>query len=129
MPIRSVITGLIVVLVAIFVQPAQAAEIIVLDQEMGSGVLEELVARERCRGSSDALYQENCGGKELDDSTGPMLPNRPTLVDRIALFVYRYKDLELDEQIRPGAKLEFDADFSDAHEQNATVRLSLRIRF
>ena len=51
------------------------------------------------------------------------------MIDRIALFVYRYKDLKLDEQIRPGTALTFAADFSNVYQQQATVRLSLRIRF
>ena len=129
MPIRSIITGLSFVLVAAFVQPAQAAEIIVWNQEIASGVHEDLGARERCRYSNNGLSQRSCGGKELDHSVQRNPSNRPTLIDRIALFVYRYKDLKLDQQIQPGTTLKFDADFSNVYEREATLRLSLRIRF
>ena len=129
MPIRSIITGLSVVLVAIFVQPAQAAEIIVWDHEIAGGVHEDLVAGDGCRYSGNARSQRSCGGKGFEDGVQPIPSNRAAMIDRIALFVYRYKDLKLDEQIRPGTALTFDADFSNVDEQQATVWLSLRIRF
>ena len=128
MPIRSIITGLSVVLVAVFVQPAQAAEIIVGGQDIANPVHEDLVAQESCR-YSNALSQRSCGGQGFDNSVQPIPSNRPTMIDRIALFVHRYKDLKLDQQIHPGTTLKFDADFSNVYEQEATVRLSLRIRF
>ena len=129
MPIRSIITGLSFVLVAVFVQPTKAAEIIVWDQGIAGGVHEDLVAGEDCRYSGNARSQRSCGGKGLEDGVQPIPSNRPAMIDRIASFVYRYKDLKLDEQVRPGTALTFDADFSNVDEQQATVRLSLRIRF
>ena len=121
MPIRSIITGLSFVLVAVFVQPAQAAEIIAWDQEIAGGVHEDLVAGDGCRYSGNARSQRSCGGKGFEDGVQRIPSNRAAMIDRIALFVYRYKDLKLDEQIRPGTTLTFDADFSNVYEQQATV--------
>lgn len=129
MKILSVITGLSVVLAVVFVQPAQAAEMIVWDQGIASAVHEDLVAQERCRYSSSTLSRPSCGGNELDISVQPMPSHRLSVLDRIALFVYRYKDLKLNQEIRPGTKLKFEANLSNVYQKEAAVRLSLRIRF
>jgi hypothetical protein len=129
MKILSVITGLSVVLAAVFVQPAQAAEMIVWDQEIASTVHEDFGARERCRYSSSSLSRPGCGGNELDISAQPIPTHRQSVLDRIALFVYRYKDLKLNQEIRPGTKLKFEANLTNIYEQEAAIRLTLRIRF
>ena len=45
------------------------------------------------------------------------------------MFVYRHKDLKLNQEIRPGTKLKFEANLSNIYKEEAAVRLSLRIRF
>lgn len=129
MKILSVITGLSVVLAAVFVPPAQAAEMIVWDQEIASTVHQDLGARERCRYSSSSLSRPGCGGNGLDISVQPIPSHRLSVLDRIALFVYRYKDLKLNQDIRPGTKLKFEANLTNIYEQEAAIRLTLRIRF
>ena len=127
MKILSVITGLSIVLAAVFVQPAQSADMTVWDQEIASAAHQDPGARERCRYSSSSLSRPGCDGNQLSVQSIPS--HRQSVLDRIALFVYRYKDLKLNQEIRPGTKLKFEANLSNVYEQEAAVRLTLRIRF
>lgn len=128
MQILSVITGLSIVWAVAFVQPAQAADEIVWDQEI-AGAAQHVGARERCRYSSSSLSRPGCNGSQLGISVQPIPSHRQSVLDRIALFVYRYKDLKLNQEIRPGTKLKLEANLANVYEQEAAIRLTLRIRF
>lgn len=51
------------------------------------------------------------------------------MLDRLALFVYRYKDLNLDADIQKNVKLKFTMSLANLYEQEAKARVELRFRW
>jgi len=112
-------------------QPAQAddEDTMVWDLNIASAVHAAMIRDESCQSNPYGLYRRGCGEREpsvdFDDGEGPRL----TMLDRLALFVYKYKDLNLDADIRPNTKFKFTMSLANLYEQEAKARVELRIRF
>jgi hypothetical protein len=100
------------------------------DLNIASAVHAAMIRDEKiCQSNPYGLYRRGCGEREpsidFDDDEGPRL----TLLDRVALFVYKYKDLNLDADIRPNTKFKFTMSMANLYEQEAKARVELRIRW
>ena len=51
------------------------------------------------------------------------------MLDRLALFVYRYKDLNLDADLHANTKLKFTMNLANLYKQEAKARIELRFRW
>jgi hypothetical protein len=112
-------------------QPAVAdeADTMVWNFDVAGALRAMQDSEDLCRPNPYGLYRRGCSPRDLhfydDRDDGPRL----TILDRLALFVYRYKDLNLDADIRPNAKLKFSMSLMNLYEQEAKARVELRIRF
>jgi hypothetical protein len=115
----------------LFAQPALAddRDKLVWDLNIASAANEAIANEEGCRPNPYGLYRRGCGQREpsldFDGSEGPRL----TILDRLALFVYRYKDLNLDADIEKNVKLKFTMSLANLYEQEAKARVELRFRW
>jgi hypothetical protein len=125
---RLYIVALGLLLVA---QPALAEteDTMVWDLNIASAVHAAMIRDEACHSNPYGLYRRGCREREpsidFDDAEGPRL----TMLDRLALFVYKYKDLNLDGDIRANTKFKFSMSLANLYEQEAKARVELRIRF
>lgn len=120
---RKVMLGLLLALPT--VSAAKAENIVLWDRAIAAAVRAQ-VEHDAC-GPYD-LYRPNCGPqrRQLDqDDDGQRL----TTLDHVALFVYRYKDLNLKAQPQPGTQLKFTTALLSLYEQEVKVGLQLRMRF
>jgi hypothetical protein len=112
-------------------QPALAddEDTMVWDLNIAAAVHDAMVRDEACWSNPYGLYRRGCGAHEpkafADDDEGPRL----TMLDRVALFVYRYKDLNLDADLGSNTKFKFAMSLANLYEQEAKARVELRIRF
>lgn len=108
---------------------ADAEDTRVWDLNIASAVHAAMIRDETCQSNPYGLYRRGCGGREpsmdFDDADVPRL----TVLDRLALFVYRYKDLNLDADIRPNTKFKFTMSLANLYEQEAKARVELRVRW
>ena len=124
-------TCIIALSLLVTTQPALANEEDkrVWDLNIASAVHAAMIRDEKCHSNPYGLYRRGCGEREpsvdFDDDEGPRL----TMLDRVALFVYKYKDLNLDADIRPNAKFKFTMSMANLYEQEAKARVELRIRW
>jgi hypothetical protein len=100
------------------------------DLNIASAVHAAMIRDEKtCQSNPYGLYRRGCGDRELsvdfDEDEGPRL----TMLDRVALFVYKYKDLNLDADLRPNTKFKFTMSLANLYEQEAKARVELRIRW
>jgi hypothetical protein len=104
---------------------AQAQTTIVLwDRGIAAEINRQLVDDEACRTNPYDPFRPTCAGD--DQGSGG---NRVTTLDQFALFVYRYKDVNLKTKLRPGTELKFTADLLNLYKRKAEVWLTLRSRF
>ena len=112
-------------------QPALAddEDTMVWDLNIASAVHDAMIRQDACRPNPYGLYRRGCGEREpsleFEADEGPRL----TLLDRVALFVYRYKDLNLDADLGANTKFKFAMSLANLYEQEAKARVELRIRF
>lgn len=113
-------------------QPALAddEDTMVWDLNIASAVHAAMIRDEKtCQSNPYGFYRRGCGEREpsidFDEEEGPRL----TMLDRVALFVYKYKDLNLDADIRPNTKFKFTMSMANLYEQEAKARVELRIRW
>ena len=117
--------------VLLLTQPALAddEDTMVWDLNIASAVHAAMIRDEACQANPYGLYRRGCGEREssvdFDDAEGPRL----TMLDRVALFVYKYKDLNLDADLRPNTKFKFTMSLANLYEQEAKARVELRIRW
>ena len=108
-------------------QPALAddEDTMVWDLNIASAVHAAMIRDEKiCQSNPYGFYRRGCGEHEpsvdFDEDEGPRL----TMLDRVALFVYKYKDLNLDADIRPNTKFKFTMSMANLYEQEAKARSS-----
>ena len=100
------------------------------DLNIASAVHAAMIRDEKtCQSNPYGLYRRGCGEREpsvdFDQDEVPRLH----MLDRVALFVYKYKDLNLDADLRPNTKFKFTMSMANLYEQEAKARVELRIRW
>ena len=112
-------------------QPASADEkkAVVWDFNIASAVDEAVNDEDACRPNPYALYRRGCGTRNSSLDFAADEAPRLTMLDRLALFVYRYKDLNLDAEIQKNTKLKFTMSLANLYEQEAKARVELRFRW
>jgi hypothetical protein len=112
-------------------QPALADEedTFVWDFNIASAAGAAVSHEDTCRPNPYALYRRGCGQRETSLDFGAEEGPRLTMLDRLALFVYRYKDLNLDADIQKNVKLKFTMSLANLYEQEAKARVELRFRW
>jgi hypothetical protein len=80
-----------------------------------------------CHSNPHAVYQPGCPD-QLNDHAGRYGPHL-NILDQLLLLADRYKDVNLQSDIRSNAKLKFTMGLIDLYEEEAKARLELRIRF
>ncbi len=80
-----------------------------------------------CRVNPYAPYRRGCPDQlnARPDRYGEHL----NILDQLLLLANRYKDMNLERNVRPNAQLKFNLGLVDLYEQEAKARLSLRIQF
>ena len=95
-------------------------------RERGRRVAER---RDTCRPNPYVLDRRSCAPTScsisVDAADGPRL----STLDRIALFLDRHKDLNLDTDLHSSTKLKFAVGLANLYSQEAKARVELRIRF
>jgi hypothetical protein len=80
-----------------------------------------------CRANPYALYGRGC-----PDQLNPR-PERYgdhlNILDQLLVVAYRYKDMNLQTNVRSNAQLKFTMGLFNLYQQEAKARLSLRIQF
>jgi hypothetical protein len=76
-----------------------------------------------------ALHRLDCSDEGLNISLEASEAPRLSTLDRIALFLDRHKDLNLDTNLHSSAKLKFTVGLANIYTQEAHARIMLRIRF
>ncbi len=87
-----------------------------------------LVDQNECFTNPYALYWQSCVNDDLNISLNESEP-RITIVDQIAMIIYKYKDLRLHTKLRPNTKLTFTVGLLSLYEKETKAQLELRIRF
>ena len=82
-----------------------------------------------CRPNPYVLDGHGCPTGELSLSVAPSDEPRLSMLDQIALFLDRHKDLNLDTDLDSGTKLKFSVGMENLYSQEAKARVELRIRF
>ena len=108
---------------------AQSAGMVLWDLHLAGNANELLVSDDRCREGPYRLYRQTCVGNELNITLERDDERDETLLDRVVVFVDRYKDLNLDRDLSPGTKFKLKAKVSNLYQQEAEVRITLRVRF
>jgi hypothetical protein len=80
-----------------------------------------------CRDNPYALYQRGC--PDQLNAHPERYGERMNILDQLLLLADRYKDMNLERQIRPSTQLKFTMGLVNLYEQEAQARLALRIRF
>jgi len=106
---------------------AEPAQTVALDLSLAPETDDAGNGGQPCRANPYALYHRGC-----PDQLNPR-PERfgehLNILDQLLLLVDRYKDVKLEDDIRPNAKLKFTMSLLNLYEQEAKARLELRIRF
>lgn len=119
------IVGMLVMMRPAF---ADSGRLILTNLNISPGIDETAIEEDRCRTNPYALYRQTCVNNELNISL-ERADDRLTVLDQLALIVYRYKDLNLDAELRRNVKLKLMVSLANLYEQEAKARLTLRIRF
>jgi hypothetical protein len=82
-----------------------------------------------CRPNPYVLDGHGCSIGELSISVARSEEPRLSTLDRIALFLDRHKDLNLDTDLHSSTKLKFSVGLANLYSQEAKARIELRIRF
>lgn len=112
-------------------QPTFADEkkTVIWDFNIASAVDEAINDEDVCRPNPYNFYRRGCGSRGPSlDFAGDEAP-RLTVLDRVALFVYRYKDLNLDADLQKNTKLKFTMSLANLYQQEAKARIELRFRW
>jgi hypothetical protein len=80
-----------------------------------------------CRDNPYALYQRGC--PDQLNAHPERYGERMNILDQLLVLADRYKDMNLERQIRPSTQLKFTMGLVNLYEQEAQARLALRIRF
>jgi hypothetical protein len=100
----------------------------VWDLNVANAVGESLTAG-TCRPNPYFLDGHGCSSGELSISVARVDEPPLSTLDRIALFLDRHKDLNLDTDLHSSTKLKFSVGLANLYSQEAKARVELRIRF
>ncbi len=106
---------------------ADDADTFLWDSNVAGAASAALDRQALCRPNPYGLHRRGCAQRELNayDDDGPRL----SLLDQLALFVYRHKDLGLDADLEANAKLKVSMNLLNLYEQEAKARVELKIPF
>ena len=107
---------------------AQSATSIVWDLNVANAVGES-ITNPTCRPNPYVLDGHSCSISELSFSVARSNEPRLHALDRLALFLNRHKDLNLDTDLHSSTKLKFSVGLANLYSQEAKARVELRIRF
>jgi len=107
---------------------AQSTNSLVWDLNVANAVGDSFHAA-ACRPNPYVLGGHDCATGELSISVARAEEPRLSTLDRIALFLDRHKDLNLDTDLHSSTKLKFSVGLANLYSQEAKARVELRIRF
>ena len=108
---------------------AQNGGVVLWDLHLAGNMNELLVSDDSCREGPYRLYRQTCVGNELNISLERGGEHDETWLDRVVVFVHRYKDLNLDRDLSPATRFKVKAKLSNIYQQEAEVRVTLRVQF
>ena len=123
--------GLLLLLCSVMPSPAtaQPRDVILWDQHIASAMHEALLSDQVCRQSPYSIDRPICGSRSFDLSIRqPITPNMHA-IDRLAILVHRFKDINLDTEIEPGTEFKLKAKVANVYRHEAEIRLTLQIEF
>jgi hypothetical protein len=124
-------TTLVLMLALSGARPALAQENVITlwDQHIASAMNEMLISDDQCRFGPYVLYRQTCVTNQLNITLERDPFQRLTLLDRVAILVYKYRDLNLDQQIARNTELKFKLSLANIYQQEARAYVSLRFNF
>jgi hypothetical protein len=128
---RLFATSLLLAFVLAGPRPALAQENVITlwDQHIASAMNEMLIGDDQCRLGPYFIYRQTCVTNQLNITLEPDPFQRLTLLDRVAILVYKYRDLNLDQQIAKNTELKFKLSLANIYQQEAQAYVSLRFNF
>jgi hypothetical protein len=128
---RLLATSLLLALVLAGARPALAQDDVITlwDQHIASAMNEMLTGDDPCRYGPYFIYRQTCVTNQLNITLERDPFERLTLLDRMAILVYKYKDLNLDQRVASGTELKFKLSLANVYQQEARAHLTLRLTF
>jgi hypothetical protein len=125
------IAGSWLVLLGFLAEPAaaQGAGMILWDQHIATAMNEALLSDRVCRQSPYDVNRPVCGSRDFSLTIDRQAYHHMHVVDRLAIFVDRIKDIDLDTEIEPGTEFKLKAKMSNIYKQEAEIRVRLDIEF
>jgi hypothetical protein len=125
------ITGAWLVLLCCLAGPsaAQSASMVLWDQHIAMAMNEALLSDSVCRQSPYDVNRPVCGSRDINLTIDRKAYQYLHVVDRLAIFVDRVKDVNIDTEIEPGTEFKLRARLSNVYKQEAEIRLRLDIEF
>lgn len=108
---------------------AQDDVITLWDQHIAGAMNEMLTGDDQCRLGPYFLYRQTCVTNQLNITVERDPFERLTMLDRVAILVYKYRDLNLDRKVATNTELKFKASLANIYQQEARVHMSLRFNF
>lgn len=118
------------VLLFAFTAPSALANddgFILWDQNIASAVSADLSDEARCGASPYALYGQRCHDTLNLSFDRPI--NYFSFLDRAALFLHKYHELNYNQSLWDNTKLRFHLNLKNVYKQEARAGIELRIRF
>jgi hypothetical protein len=124
-------TILVLMLTLTGARPALAQDNVITlwDQHIASAMNEMLIGDNQCRFGPYFIYRQTCITNQLNITLERDPFERLTMLDRVAILVYKYRDLNLDQQLATNTELKFKLSLANIYQQEARAHLSLRFTF
>ena len=124
-------TTMVLMLTLAGARPALAQENVITlwDQHIAGAMNEMLIRDDQCRLGPYFLYRQTCITNQLNITLERDPFERLTLLDRVAILVYKYRDLNLDQQIATNTELKFKLSLANIYQQEARAHVTLRFTF
>jgi hypothetical protein len=124
-------TTLVLMLTLAGARPALAQDSVITlwDQHIASAMNEMLIGDDQCRFGPYFIYRQTCVTNQLNITLERDPFQRLTLLDRVAILVYKYRDLNLDQQLSSNTELKFKLSLANIYQQEAQAYVTLRFNF
>lgn len=108
---------------------AQDGVITLWDQHIAGAMNEMLIHDDQCRFGPYVLYRQTCVTNQLNITLERDPFENLTLLDRVAILVYKYRDLNLNQQLAKNTELKFKLSLANIYQQEAQAYVTLRFNF
>lgn len=108
---------------------AQGQGMILWDQHIALAMNEALISDQVCRQSPYDLNRPICGSREFNLTIDRDAYRYLHVLDRLAIFVDRVKDIDVNTEIEPGTEFKLKAKMANVYKLESEVLVRLEIQF